>query len=436
MSFISAVRNGIRRIKKGARWAFNTFWGICTYPYYLLRRGIFLIVYPSQFLFKPGSEQYDFEREGFIQMLENNNDLFNVDFDLNGNLYREDGQSIAQRQTANPARRFFEATFFTNNLNFAQLYNPNKRYIIRASGNATCYEQLSHEMAAAAQDNSVVIGFNPMGVGTSPGRCNGPEDYQAAIISIIENLHANGVPYDHIVLEGWSLGAAMLTTVAASYHARGIRGPKVIADRTFASLDVEAATLISGLIPYVGSVLYYPIKFLINYFSLNINVARAFNTINEANPGDAIGITAVGDKIIPFAASLYKGVAQNLRDTYIKKYYPVPNQWGAPGEQHMVSHTQLNEANLLWQNPGHANGGAYTFITQARQRFKQAMHLNQAAEHVGPAPVAAFTPLRVKLLQDSLGRDGYGFWRNPFYESEVLPQEQDLDAAVLQLTPT
>lgn len=263
---------------------------------------------------------------------------------------------ITEIQKQDSAKRYFEAAIFTKDL--SNIYNKNKQFIIMAGGNATCYEQYGSQMCAMTDDNTNVIGFNPMGVGMSPGITRGPDDYQAAIKAIIDNLHNNGISHDHIVLQGQSLGAAMCLSVAEQYQERGER-VKVIADRTFARLDNTAGTMLWPL--------YYPVKFLVRLFGLNIDAATAFNKINEQHPGDAIGLSANNDGVIPDSCNLYNGVSENMRQKrFVKEFSAFSYYSDSPAHNVPSEYIQENESTT------NRRTGAQ-FTEEYRKRFKSQM---------------------------------------------------------------
>lgn len=337
--------NGIKKL-------FSTLWSACTYPYHAVRSLSFIPIYPARVIFNPKSNEYRAIRRNLTRNA--NLPLAHiVNFDLQNNM--QPGEiNPAQKQDA--SKRYFDAAIFTTD--FSNIYNPNKQFIIMAGGNATCYEQFAAQMHAMTDDDTNVIGFNPMGVGMSLGVTSSPDDYQAAIKSIIDNLHKNGVPHDRIVLQGQSLGAAMCLAAAEQYQERGQR-VKVIADRTFARLDNTAATMIWPL--------YVPIKLLVNLLGLNIYAATAFNNINQKNPGDAIGLSADNDGVIPASCNLYNGVSDNMRQQgFVKKFAALPHYNHYPAHNLPGEYIQENEST----NNRPIRSGA-KFTEEHRQKFKR-----------------------------------------------------------------
>lgn len=348
----------------------SAIWSICTYPYRAIRSLLFILIYPARVSFKPKyniiiryllkipADKYNEIRKIFTR--EHTQELNGhpatariVNFDLHANMqYGE----ITEIQKKDSAKRYFESAIFTKDL--SNIYNKNKQFIIMAGGNGDCYELYGKEMNAMADDNTNVIGFNPMGVGMSPGITSGPDDYQTAIKAIIDNLHKNGVPHDHIVLLGKSLGAAMCLPVAEQYQARGER-VKVIADRTFARLDNTAGTMYR--------LLYYPVKFLVRLFGLNIDAATAFNKINKENPGDAIGLSADNDGVIPDSCNLYNGVHESMRQQgFVKKFSAYPLYRSFPAHNIPSEYIQENQPTINRRT-------GEEFIKEYRQIFKSQM---------------------------------------------------------------
>jgi len=346
-NLIKTASNGILRL-------FSTIWSICTYPYRAIRSLVFIPIYPARIIFNPQSDEYNGIRRGFTRYAEYSLAHI-VNFDLQANM--QPGE-ITEAQKQDSAKRYFDAAIFTKD--FSNIYNPNKQFIIMAGGNATCYEQFKDQMYAMTNNDTNVIGFNPMGVGMSPGVTSGPDDYQAAIKSIIDNLHKNGVPHDRIVLQGQSLGAAMCLPVAEQYQARGER-VKVIADRTFARLDNTAGTMLW--------LLYYPVKLLVRLLGLNVDAATAFNKINQKNPGDAIGLSANNDGVIPDSCNLYNGVSENMRQQgFVKKFSACPGYAHYPAHNLPGAYIEENESAI---NRRRRSGAGFT--EEYREIFKSQM---------------------------------------------------------------
>lgn len=347
------------RAINGLKNLFSTVWSFLTFPYRAIRRLIFIFVYPAPFKFNPGSEKYNSLRDAFICQQHYNNAQV-VTFDLQANMYADQITEIQRQDTSN---RYFDAARFSTDLR--NFYNVDKQFIIMAGGNATCYEEFAAEASNLTDRNTNVICFNPMGVGISPGITNGPEDYQAAIKSIIDNLHKNGIPHDNIVLQGQSLGAAMCLVTAEQYQARGER-VKVIADRTFARLDNTAATMLW--------VLYIPVKLLINLFGLNIYAATAFNNINNNNPGDAVGLSVDNDGVIPASCNLYNGVNTEARQQgFVNNFYARPPFSDYPA--HNISADYIEKNHDIYAD---ALSGT-TFMRECRSRFKAQMSSKDVA---------------------------------------------------------
>ncbi len=274
--------------------------------YRSIRGRIFQIIYPAQIYFKAGNAYFEQEHKNFYDSHLVNTTKTNIRNDLNNNI-------------KNPYAMDLDAAIISTKQ--SNKYDPKKQYLIHCDGNATCYENLDSLCETYTSALTNVVLFNPPGVGHSPGKTNGPEDYQLALKSIVEHLHSQGIPYENIILSGRSLGAAISTVVAAEYQAQGNR-IKVINDRSFARLSSASATFVQNLIPttflstIVGGLLYYPVRGLIKFFDLEIETVKPFESINKINPGDAVCIAVEGDEIIAENESLYANLSQYDRSKY------------------------------------------------------------------------------------------------------------------------
>jgi pimeloyl-ACP methyl ester carboxylesterase len=339
-----------------------------------VRGSLFGLIYPAKFYNYKNDLYYKAQRNE----LRGTQHTVIANFSLQGEM--RIGEITQQQRQESDITSYIDATFFTNG---SALYEPSKQYVIMLGGNGTYYELFSSEMAKMADEQVTVIGFNPMGIGTSTGLTNGPEDYHASIMAIIENLHANGIPYDHIVLQGHSLGGGIGLEVAEKYQ-RTDRRVRAIADRTFGRLDNEAGFLIGDIFGTVisfipklllrkkvasviksitSTLVYYPVKFLINVFGLNINATDAFNFINKKHPGDAVGFSVNHDEVIFKECNLYNSVNADYRD---KGYVKLGTQFGS-ANAHNCDIEDIRFDDIRLGRP--ATTGA-DLIAQAKDNFR------------------------------------------------------------------
>lgn len=175
-----------------------------------------------------------------------------------------------------------DAVMFTNDKQ--SLYDPEKTYVVVAGEG--CYEQYDFSLQPFINENHVnVLAFNPMGVGNSTGATNGPEDYQEALRSIIDNLRGNGIASSNIILVGSEFGAGLAATVADEYQQRGDNVKLMLVKD-----DAKLNNIYGSYVPKVGGFIY---RALAQLFGLNVNAKQAFKRINERAPGRA--------KIVPKA---------------------------------------------------------------------------------------------------------------------------------------
>lgn len=288
-------------------------------PYTFVRRQIFKVIYPATIFFSPRYKSFQETNNLFYQNAkeERNITVRNLKFKVTGEL---GSAGVFGDELKNELIQQLDAAIVSR----AKEINNKQMFLIHCDGNASCYETCLYQYIDFASAGYNVIGFNPMGVGYSKGLTNGPEDYEKAAVAVIENLLRNGVPPENIVLSGRSLGAAILTSVAAKYIDKDVN-LKVINDRSFARLDTASAGYVQNLIPTqllrntLGVFAYYLSKALINLFNLNINAAAAFTKINSSNPGNAVCLCVNDDKIINEKSSLAYNLSTEMQK-YAKKF--------------------------------------------------------------------------------------------------------------------
>ncbi len=186
------------------------------------------------------------------------------------------------------------------------LYHSDIKYLICLGGNTSCYQVLIPEMIEIYKSHykkAFLIGFNPPGVGMSPGSTANLDIYCDALKSIIDNLHNNHIPYSNIMVLGHSLGGGIAARVVAQYQFAG-KNVSLFADRSMISLSEAAGSKLRRGIPTlllkytVGNLLYVLAKFLIYFFKLELDVAADFASINKIQPGAAHGMMAHEDEVL------------------------------------------------------------------------------------------------------------------------------------------
>lgn len=296
-----------------------------TTPAKAAREHLFTAVTPSPEESDPNEYRYNYWQSGFnFSIIASDILKVQLIYDLNGNM--KCGDIYLLHYDSN-FHRYFTADLVTNDA--VNIYNPNKLYIIALHDQSNCYDKFEHEMYQLATSDTNVIGFNPAKIGTRSDAKQNPDDYQAAIRSIIDNLHANGIPFDNIVIIGHGFGAAMGIVVAAQYQEKNQR-VKVFADRTFSSLAMLAGTKahnavyeylkdIKFLRSAISFLAYYIANGAVRIFRLNIDAADAFTKINRLNPGDARALFVYNDQDVPEYCSMARSLSADILP-YVKEF--------------------------------------------------------------------------------------------------------------------
>ena len=130
------------------------------------------------------------------------------------------------------------------------------RFIIFVGGNAQKYEDwLPYFHLYADESEMGFLCFNFRGVARSEGSVNCPEDMLVDVGAAVDHLVSSGVQPQHILLHGFSLGAA----VAALFLARPGAPPAAItSDRSFRSFPHAAFAVVRGFAAANGDDPYTP----------------------------------------------------------------------------------------------------------------------------------------------------------------------------------
>lgn len=145
----------------------------------------------------------------------------------------------------------------------------NQKVIIYAVGNGDCYENHEAEYAYMAEKfpNTRIVGFNFRGVGSSTGTPRSENDWIDDALAVVKHYQELGIKPENILLNGHSLGGAILTLAAAKHYQlavddaknkgqdpKKVKSLKLINNRSFANLTDEVVisfapnSLIIGLI--------------------------------------------------------------------------------------------------------------------------------------------------------------------------------------------
>jgi dienelactone hydrolase len=174
-----------------------------------------------------------------------------------------------------------------------KIINENSdKWIVYFNPNAGCYEELLDDLKDISERTGAnVYTGNYRGVMRSKGTVQSTHDMVLDGKAMIQKLLADGVPQDHILVHGWSIGGGVATEVASNF-------PNVhhCSDRSFASLIHVA----KGWLPVLGGVLG-GIAWLAGW---RFNSTKNFEKIQ----GKKLVIYSKTDGVIPYKASLYKAL--------------------------------------------------------------------------------------------------------------------------------
>jgi hypothetical protein len=271
--------------------------------YYIIRKFLFSKIYHAPRIFNQATTNF-LGVESIVQLLRSTPDYNQLIHPLSVDFFANIKFSPAEIRE----QGHFEAIII-GELIENKFYHPDAQYIIFIGGNTTCYQIFVSSMIALhnklKKDNTkaYIFGFNPPGVGLSPGEITGPDEYKDAGKSIINNLLDNGVKPNQICIYGHSLGAAIGSLIAAEYQNERM-DIAYFADRTMGRItDVVEAKIKNGIpITFLkntlGNLIVIILKFLANVFTLDINVAKYVADINASSPNRALGMNTDKDEVI------------------------------------------------------------------------------------------------------------------------------------------
>jgi len=180
-----------------------------------------------------------------------------------------------------------------------------QNFIIKFNGNYMLYQyNLDSYIYDANKLQCNLIVFNYRGVGNSkkpPESILSFQDLVTDGIAQVNRLRSNGVPANHIVLDGLSLGGAIATMVASYFHDHGF--PVYLwNDRSFAKLSGAAAGMV---FPGESFLIESSVRFTLQSAKWEADVAEAYQKIPAAYKGYMF---VVQDGVIASNASLHKAV--------------------------------------------------------------------------------------------------------------------------------
>lgn len=260
---------------------------------------IFGEIYPAESVYNPRRMNF-LGTQDYVDLLRAHQDYQHLCHHLQCN-FSDEISVISYNNTINA--EMFEAMII-GELNNNKIYNAKKQYIILVGGNNTCYQVFVPQMLKLYykhNESAYIIGFNPPGVGLSPGTTNDLEHYCAALRSVINNICANGIPAENILVVGHSLGGAIAAKVIADLQQED-KNVRLFADRTMKSISDAAGARFWRMLPTgllrntLGMILFYLAKGAVKMFKLEIDVAAAVTSINKNKPGYARGIATLQDE--------------------------------------------------------------------------------------------------------------------------------------------
>lgn len=174
----------------------------------------------------------------------------------------------------------------------------NQKIIINAMGNFEIYEySMKNEFVKQAMSypNCRIVGFNFRNVQASKGIPQSEDDWIDDVIAVVDHYRKRGVQLENILLNGHSLGAAIVTMAAAKIYRqeknnakdpKDAKSVKLLNGRSFSSLTDEVIALIlqgagSGIL---GGVIYG---------TLGIAAASALAIASPIVTGLSIGATLI-----------------------------------------------------------------------------------------------------------------------------------------------
>ncbi|WP_284452776.1 alpha/beta hydrolase [Parachlamydia acanthamoebae] len=186
-----------------------------------------------------------------------------------------------------------------------------QKWLVFFNGNGMTYEEMVPELQILFGRLGVnIYTGNYRGVGYSEKSPSKAEDLVIDGEAMVQYLLNQGIQPENIVLYGWSLGGAVATHVAALHQNEEFpeKGIRLVNDRSFSTLKKE----VSHLLPVIGGLA----SRLIGPLKWNLNSLENWKKIDNNNKAL---LFHKDDPVIPYKASLYKGLKESSMSEDDKK---------------------------------------------------------------------------------------------------------------------
>jgi len=213
--------------------------------------------------------------------------------------------------------RAHEITF--NDLSHADMHYGTFIILFQGNGVPTCRDNVVYNYAenilrgaASENRNSYVLRFTYRNVGASTGTFRTIDDLYKdgrAVCNYLINTH--GIPAEHIICYGHSIGGAIATRVVADMHAH--TPPKrcyLRGDRAIAYIDgfFPDRIIPREYMPVSNRISRFPVRMALRWCGLYPDVCQAWTSI----PAEYKDFrNAINDSVIPQTASLYQAVTEH-----------------------------------------------------------------------------------------------------------------------------
>lgn len=165
-----------------------------------------------------------------------------------GNKPSEIVEDVHLTYFSTPSTRNAQIDFCEYKFKPQKKFQKNQRIIIHAKGNINTYEEFKNEYIEKAKrfPNDTIVSFNFRNVKSSTGIAYSEEDWIEDAIAVVEYYRHQGIPTENILLNGYSLGGAILTMAAAKIYRQDksrannpnqVKSVKLINDRSFSNLS-------------------------------------------------------------------------------------------------------------------------------------------------------------------------------------------------------
>ncbi|MES2212678.1 MAG: hypothetical protein V4490_06030, partial [Pseudomonadota bacterium] len=165
-----------------------------------------------------------------------------------------------------------------------------QKYIIFFGGNDKSFEGSYASLEKDAERLSTcVIGFNYRNVGSSTKQATSTHDFVIDGIAQVQRLLDIGVQPEHIVLKGYSYGAAFATLVASHFH-KNNQNINLFHDRSFSSLSKQGMAKLfpedqkenQTTVGKIAIAILKPVaRFILTVVGIELNVISAYLTLHD-----------------------------------------------------------------------------------------------------------------------------------------------------------